>query len=54
MSPPDRLGLILAASVVALIVAFIALFSVWGLPKDPKEVQRLQRKAEAASQDPVR
>jgi hypothetical protein len=39
----DKLGLSLGALVVILTIVFVAVFSRWGLPKDPKEFKRIQQ-----------
>jgi hypothetical protein len=47
----DRLGLVLGAAVIALLVGCMALFHAYGLPKDATEAKRLeQRAAERAAQ----
>jgi hypothetical protein len=42
------LGLLVGGGFVALVAAFIAIFSITGLPKDPKEWKRLQERRAAA------
>ena len=49
-----RLGLMLGGACLALTVAFFTLFSIFGLPKDPKVWKRMQqRESAAAIQPPV-
>lgn len=42
------LGLIIGTGFLAMVVAFIIIFSTNGLPKDPKEWKRLQEQRSAA------
>ncbi len=44
---PNRLGLAIAAAVLALIVVLMLVFSRHGLPKDPKEWRRIEQQRSA-------
>lgn len=52
----DRLGLMLGLVAIGLTAAFITIFTIHGLPKDPTEYKRLQQDAQsrAASTEPSR
>ena len=43
-----RLGLMLGGACLALTVTFFILFSIFGLPKDPKVWKRMQQRESAA------
>jgi hypothetical protein len=44
---PTKLGLAVGVAVVALVIAMMIVFSVYGLPKDPKEWRRIEQQRSA-------
>jgi hypothetical protein len=43
MNPATKLGLLLGAAVLLLIMILVLAFSRWGLPKDPEAWKRQQQ-----------